>query len=92
MNTTQEYLKFKQDYINNNIDTYEQVKSMNYDEINVPSVLKELSNEELCQVANRYIELSKKAQDNFSKEMLSRIAMFSILGIHEEQPKINKKR
>ena len=49
MNTTQEYLKFKQDYIKNNIDTYEQVKSMNYDEINVPSVLKELSNEELCQ-------------------------------------------
>lgn len=91
MNNTQDLLKFKQDYINANMEMYEQVKSMNYDETTVPGLLKELSNDELCQVANRYIELSKKAQDNFSKEMLSRIAMFSILGIHEENKKNNKR-
>jgi len=91
MNNNQDLLKFKQDYINANMEMYEQVKSMNYDETTVPGLLKELSNDELCQVANRYIELSKKAQDNFSKEMLSRIAMFSILGIHEENKKNNKR-
>lgn len=92
MNNIQEYLNFKQNYIKNNMDVYEQVKSMNYDEINVSSILKELSNEELCQVANRYIELSKKAEDRFSKEMLSRIAMFSVLGISEENMKKGIKR
>lgn len=73
----------KEEYIKSNSDVYEELQSMDYDKNNIPEILNELTNEELYDLATRCIKRAKESQDKLSREMFTRLSMFCMLGLND---------